>query len=369
MERILVVDDEPSITTQLARVIEDMGFEVVAHNDPLEAIRESGFQVVITDYMMPGINGAEFLERLRESNPEAVRVLITAADDFKVATQAVNRGEVFRMLGKPWRLAELRDTVQQAVDCYRLTHENRKLTSELAERNSQLSALNRSLELKVMERTNGLLEGMVRALDYRDTETQWHSRRVALFTRHIARQAGATEEELVVIEQGALLHDIGKIGVRDSILLKPGKLTPDEWVEMKQHPEIGWRMLAAIPFLRGAAEIVFQHQERWDGGGYPRGLKGEDMTFGARCFGIADTLDAITSDRPYRKSRPIEVAVDEIRRCGGSQFDPALVAAFLCVPLEDWSSIRRSVETLAEEDHRRWGDRPLVTALKARQGQ
>ena len=145
----------------------------------------------------------------------------------------------------------------------------------------------------------------------------------------------------MVIEQGALLHDIGKIGVRDSILLKPGKLTPEEWVEMKQHPEIGWRMLATIPFLREAAEIVYQHQERWDGGGYPRGLKGDGIVFGARCFCLADTLDAITSDRPYRKAASLDVAVSEIGRLGGAQFDPELVSAFLKIPQTDWSDIRQ----------------------------
>ena len=145
-----------------------------------------------------------------------------------------------------------------------------RLTASLAEKNVELTTLNHTLEAQVVERTSGLLEGMVRALDYRDTETQWHSRRVALFTRRIAQAAGITGDALEIIEQGALLHDIGKIGVRDSVLLKPGPLTPEEWVEMKQHPEIGWRMLRTIPYLMGPAQIVYEHQERWDGKGYPR---------------------------------------------------------------------------------------------------
>jgi putative nucleotidyltransferase with HDIG domain len=367
MERFLVVDDDESIVRQLTRVLESMGFEVAAYTDPREALKERRFDVVLTDYMMPHLNGAELLEQLRVTNPHAVRLLLTAANDFKVAAEAINRGEIFRLLSKPWQLADLKNTVKQAVDYYRLLQDNLKLTAELAQRNAQLLDLNHNLEAQVVERTNGLLEGMVRALDYRDTETQWHSRRVSLYTRHIAQKAGAAASDLVIIEQGALLHDIGKIGVRDSILLKPGKLTPEEWVEMRQHPEIGWRMLATIPFLRDASEIVYQHQERWDGKGYPRGLAAEGIVFGARCFCIADTLDAITSDRPYRKSAPLEQAIAEIGRVAGTQFDPDLVKAFLEIPTTDWTDIRKRVEAMAEVDQKRWGDKPLLTPVKVQQ--
>src|SRR5262249_28929363 len=197
--------------------------------------------------------------------------------------------------------------------------------------------------------TNGLLEGMVAALDHRDTETQWHSRRVSLYSRAIADAAGVKGTELKSIEQGALLHDIGKIGVRDSILLKPGPLTPEEWVEMKLHPEIGYRMLSKMPYLHEASLIVWQHQERYDGQGYPRGMKGKDICVGARIFTVADTLDAIPSDRPYRKGRPLQVAKDEIKRCSGTQFDPDVVEAFLRIPDPEWARVREQVEGLEAE--------------------
>lgn len=362
------MDDDESITRQLTKVLEAMGYEVVAYTDAARAAEEKRFDIVLTDFMMPQLNGAELLAKLRVTNPHAVRLLLTAASDFKVAMEAVNRGEVFRLLAKPWQLADLRNAIKQAVDYHRLLEENRRLQRELGERNAQLTELNRTLEAQVVERTSGLLEGMIRALDYRDTETQWHSRRVSLFTRRIAEAAGVSGEDLLVIEQGALLHDIGKIGVRDSILLKPGPLTADEWVEMKQHPEIGWRMLATIPFLKRAAEIVYQHQERWDGKGYPRALKGEQIALGARCFTIADALDAITSDRPYRKGSPLEGAIAEIGRLGGTQFDPHLVTLFLAVPKEEWQRIRREVEALAAEDGKRFEGKPLITPVKAMQG-
>jgi HD-GYP domain-containing protein (c-di-GMP phosphodiesterase class II) len=160
-------------------------------------------------------------------------------------------------------------------------------------------------------------------------------------------QLGITEPELTVIEHGALLHDIGKIGVRDRVLLKPGPLTSDEWTEMKRHPELGWALLQRVDYLRPASSIVLQHQEKWDGTGYPAGLKGEEIVIGARVFHAVDTLDAITSDRPYRRARPFEDARQEIVRCGGTQFDPAIVEAFLSVPGEEWERIRLDVETVA----------------------
>lgn len=358
METFLVVDDDPNITEVLAKVLTSMGFEVVTHSDPREAARERRFDLVITDFMMPHLSGVELLKTLEANNPDAVRLLITAANDFKVAMQAVNDGHVFRLLSKPWALAELRGAIEQSVRYFRVMEDNRRLTRELAARNAQLVTLNATLEAQVIERTNGLLEGMVRALDYRDTETQWHSWRVSRYTRRIAEAwGGFSQETLLSIEQGALLHDIGKIGVSDTILLKPGPLTPEEWVEMKKHPEIGWRMLGNIGYLRAAAEIVYQHQERWDGKGYPRGLKGEDIVVGARMFCVADTLDAITSDRPYRKGSPLEVGLREIARLAGTQFDPRAVEAFLSVPPDDWLRIRAEVEALEEADVRRYGPR------------
>lgn len=355
-ERFLIVDDDPTITEALAKIVSSLGYETVIHSDPREAVNETGFDVVITDFMMPGLSGVELLRELRIRQPDAVRLLITAANDFKVAMQAVNEGEVFRLLSKPWSLADLRASITQAVDYFRLVKENKRLTRELAERNAQLTVLNTTLEQQVTERTSGLLEGMIRALDYRDTETQWHSWRVARFTRRIAVELGIKGDELVHIEQGALLHDIGKIGVRDAILLKPGPLTPDEWVEMKKHPELGFRMLKNIEYLQPAAQIVYQHQEKWNGLGYPRGLKGEEIVIGARLFCIADTMDAICSDRPYRKGSPLEVAISEIGRLAGTQFDPKAVEVFLSIPPTEWVRIRQEIEALESLDRQKNGE-------------
>ena len=199
---------------------------------------------------------------------------------------------------------------------------------------------------------------MVAVLDYRDTETQWHSRRVSRFTRRIAEHMGVRDAlELRTIEMGALLHDIGKIGVRDAVLLKPGPLDQEEWHEMREHPRLGWALLQRIEFLRDASVIVLQHQERYDGRGYPAGLKGEQIVLGARLFAVADTYDAITSDRPYRKAQPHAAAIEEMQRVAGTQLDPHGVEAFCDIGEAEWQRIRSEVEkiSLVEQE---WGWTP-----------
>jgi putative nucleotidyltransferase with HDIG domain len=349
-DRVLIIDDDELILKALARILETAGFEprcYLVPEEALAAIETDNPVVIISDYMMPSMDGVAFLKAARLRCPGAVRILCTAAEDFRVALQAVNAGEVFRIISKPWHQQELLATVQQAAEAARLRLENERLTAEVQRQNGQLREINSRLEEMVRHRTQALLEGLIAALDYRDAETQWHSRRVSLYARRLAESLGMTEPDLTVIEHGALLHDIGKIGVRDRVLLKPGPLTNDEWSEMKRHPELGWALLQRVDYLRPASAIVLQHQEKWDGSGYPTGLRGEEIVIGARIFHVVDTLDAITSDRPYRRSRPFSEARDEISRCRGSQFDPAVVDAFLKVAPEDWERIRLDVETVA----------------------
>src|SRR6202171_2235660 len=308
IERLLVVDDEAPILHALQRTFEAAGYDVTACGDPAEALdrlKEKPYQVLSADYMMPGMSGAEVLAPAKALQPETARILPPAARVFSAAADPINNGEISRILPKPWNRVELLGTVRQAFDTYALRERNRQLTAIVQSQNAELAALNRGLEKLVEERTTNLLDGMVAVLDYRDTETQWHSRRVSRFTRRIAGQLGVREaHELRTIEMGSLLHDIGKIGVRDAVLLKPGPLDSDEWIEMREHPRLGWALLQRIEFLRDASLIVLQHQERYDGRGYPSGLKGDEIVLGARLFAVADTYDAITSDRPYRKAQP-----------------------------------------------------------------
>src|SRR3954454_13363940 len=351
VERLLVVDDEAPILHALQRTFKAAGYEVCACADPAGAwdrLREKPYQVLSADYMMPGMTGAEFLAQARALQPETIRILLTAAHDFSAAVDAVNNGEIFRILAKPWNRVELLGTVRQAFDTYALREKNRQLTAIVQSQNAELASLNKGLERLVEQRTTNLLDGMVAVLDYRDTETQWHSRRVSRFTRRIAEQLGIRDaHELRTIEMGALLHDIGKIGVRDAVLLKPGPLDQDEWVEMREHPHLGWALLQRIEFLRDASVIVLQHQERYDGRGYPSGLRGEQIVIGARLFAVADTYDAITSDRPYRKAQSHAAAIAEIRRVAGTQLDPGVAAAFCAIADDEWRAIRADVEKIS----------------------
>lgn len=356
LRRILVVDDDPLILRAIQRVLEAQGFEVLANVSPemaLEDLRGAEVGLIVSDYMMPGMNGVEFLMEARRICPDAPRLLLTAINDFRVAAEAVNNGEIYRLLAKPWNHADLVTTVRQAYEFGELKRQHARLTARVQEQNAVLQEVNRNLEGLVQERTKDLLDGMINALDYRDMETQWHSHRVSLYARHLAEEMGMEGLALHDVEMGALLHDIGKIGVRDSVLLKPGPLTPLEWEEMKEHPAIGYRLLRGIDYLKEAAKIVLQHQERYDGKGYPAGLKGDEIVIGARIFAVVDTLDAIRTDRIYRPGRPFSVAVEEIKRCAGTQFDPEVVEAFVQTPPEAWEVIRMRVERMAQESARR----------------
>ena len=178
---------------------------------------------------------------------------------------------------------------------------------------------------------NETLHALVKALDTRDNETGGHSERVTLIALSIAQQMKLDEKQIQQIHWGALLHDVGKIGIPDNILRKPGKLTEDEWKIMRTHPLTGYEMLKSIPFLAPALDVVLHHHERFDGSGYPSGLAGKDIPLSARIFTIADTFDAMTNDRPYRKAFTMEIALGEIQKCANSQFDPEIVNAFLMV--------------------------------------
>jgi HD-GYP domain-containing protein (c-di-GMP phosphodiesterase class II) len=210
------------------------------------------------------------------------------------------------------------------------------------------------------------LGALAAALDLRDRETEGHSRRVVAYTARLARERGLRPAEISEICRGALIHDIGKIGVPDAILLKPGALTADERRLIEKHPQEGFEMLLGVPYLKDEIQIVLAHQERWDGSGYPFGLRGETIPLGARLFAVADTFDALTSDRPYRQSRPMAEAREIIATEAGVKFDPDVVAAFLAVPMAEWEQIRSQVE--AEVAARRaWrAERLLKESIGAR---
>jgi len=270
-------------------------------------------------------------------------VMVTAVHDISVALAAIRNG-AYDYLLKPFEREQLLATVRRALENRRLKLENRayqtNLESLVAARTEQLrktmSNLERSYDIT--------LEALGDALDLKDAETEGHSKRVTAFTIAMARALGLAADQIRVIARGAFLHDIGKMAIPDNILRKPGKLDTEEIAIMREHCFRGYQMLKKIPFLAEAAEIVYSHQERYDGTGYPRGLKGEEIPLGARIFSVADTLDAIRSDRPYRPAQPFSAAKKEIEVWSGRQFDPEIVKVFLSMPENIWDDLRKEID-------------------------
>jgi putative nucleotidyltransferase with HDIG domain len=241
---------------------------------------------------------------------------------------------------KPFRLAEITNSVREALQRRRNQIEQAQRMQLLEETvNERTVELRRMLD-RLHDASEITLEALVAALDAREHETQAHSKRVSEYTLFLAREMGVDAAQLDVIRRGAMLHDIGKIGISDSILLKPGKLTDREWIDMQKHPHIGFWILDGIEALKPASDVVLSHHERYDGGGYPRKLSKSDIPLGARIFSVTDCLDVMTSDRPYRKALSYEQARNEILRFAGTQFDPDVVKYFLRVPAGIWTEIR-----------------------------
>ena len=270
-------------------------------------------------------------------------VMVTAVHDISVALAAIRNG-AYDYLLKPFEREQLLATVRRALENRRLKLENRAYQTDLE---ALVEARTEQLRkaLVDLERSYDItLEALGDALDKKDAETEGHSKRVTAFTIAIARAMGLSKDQIAVIARGAFLHDIGKMAVPDAILRKPGKLTPDEILIMQEHCYHGYEILKKIPFLGEAAEIVYAHQERYDGTGYPRGLKGEQIPLGARMFSVADTLDAITSDRPYRPAQSLTAARIEIEKWSGRQFDPEVVKVFLSMDENIWPDLRKEVD-------------------------
>jgi putative nucleotidyltransferase with HDIG domain len=265
-------------------------------------------------------------------------IMVTAMHDISIALEAIRAGAYDYIL-KPFEKDQLYLSVRRALEHRNLVLENRTYQSDLeqlvAERTQQLSIALQDLE----QSYDYTLEALGGALDAKDAETEGHCQRVTAFTITIARAMGVEKGLLRHIARGAFLHDIGKMGVPDNILTKPGPLTAEEREIMRRHCDIGFAVLERIPFLKEAAEIVLSHQECYDGSGYPRGLKGEQIPIGARIFAVADTLDAMISDRPYRRALPISAAREEIQRFSGKQFDPRVVEVFMAQPEKLWREL------------------------------
>jgi len=320
---VLIVDDEYSGRETLQSVLEGEGYELeMAENGPeaIEKAKELLPDVIVLDVMMPGMTGLEVCQRIR-SDPQIAEIpiiILTALDDRESLLNALKAG-ADDFISKPFDRSELRARLMG------ITRLNRY--QKLVQDRARLREANEHL-LAAYEAT---IAGWSRALDLRDKETEYHSRRVTQLTIKLAEASGISADEIMHIRRGSLLHDMGKIGVPDAILHKPAALTDEEWTIMRKHPQLVYDLLYSVEYLRPALNIPYCHHEKWDGTGYPRGLKGEQIPLAARLFAVADVWDALTSDRPYRPAWSQEEALIFIREQSGSHFDPHAVDLFFRV--------------------------------------
>jgi putative nucleotidyltransferase with HDIG domain len=349
-ERILVVNDDDPIREIICSMLTAAGYlcrEATGGLNALALLLESEeFDLIVTDLMNDELGGMGLLERTKVY-PNTPVVMVAAMNDISVVLAAIRNG-AYDYLPMPFEREQLLATVRRALDNRRLKVDSLKYQMELQRvvdiRNEQLQKTLASLEHSY----DIALQGFGDALALRDAETAGHSKRVAAFTIGIARAMGLPKDQIAVIARGAFLHDIGKMAIPDAILRKPGPLSSEEFMRMRKHCYHGYHILKKVPFLEEAAKIVYAHHESYDGTGYPRRLKGDEIPLGARFVAVANTLDAVTSDQPYRKARSLAEAREEIKRWSGRQFDPDVVRAFLSMPDKIWQDLSREIAVTHE---------------------
>jgi putative two-component system response regulator len=319
--KILIVDDDEMARAGVEGLLLSEPYELYFAANGIEGMATATAlhpDLILLDVMMPQMDGFEVCKLIR-ATPEIADVpilLITSLDDQSSRINGLQAG-ADDFVSKPYNRLELFARLQTIL---RLNRYRR-----IAEQQNELRALNDEL-LIAYDKT---IEGWSNALDLRDKETEGHTERVVKLTCDFARAVGLPDADLEHIRRGALLHDVGKLGVPDAILFKPGKLSEDEWVIMRRHPVYAYKWLSSIKFIEPALNIPYCHHEKWDGSGYPRSLKGEEIPLSARLFAIVDVWDALCSDRPYRKAMPKPEVLEYIRGQAGTHFDPALIDTFV----------------------------------------
>jgi putative nucleotidyltransferase with HDIG domain len=360
--QILLLSSEAAQAASISRILSAQNLPVLSCPSPEQAMetlaadsaKNPRINLVLLD---AGPNGKHLFTWLREVledllaplvllwNSDRVQipiVLMTDPPHVSQAVQALQMG-AYDYLLKPFSADQLIATVRRTLQYRRLQTQNDLFRHHLEQ---LISARTEMLQHSMRQLENSYdvtLEALGNALDLKDAETEGHSKRVTAYTLALGRAVGLGEPQLRVVGRGAFLHDIGKMAIPDAILRKPAKLTLEERAVMRTHTELGYQMIRKIPYLQEAAEIVYSHQEHFDGSGYPRGLRGEEIHIGARIFAVADTFDAITSNRPYRKANTMDAARKEILRCAGTQFDPSIVDVFVATPDSIWLDLREGI--------------------------
>ncbi len=312
---ILLVDDEVNNLQLLRRTLRHDYNIMTASNgkEALEIVEHHGKEIslIVSDQKMPEMQGTEFLKQVSNEYPDIIKILLTGHLDVDAIVDSINDCHLYQYIVKPFDPEVLKMTIDGGIQKYNLLNNKTVILKDLRE---------------LFYKTIKLIAA---ALDAKDPYTHGHSMRVTMYSMILAKKLNLDDTMLEEIETAGLLHDIGKIGIPQRILCKPGKLTDEEFEVMKSHPEQGEKMLKDIKKLTLISNWLRTHHEKWDGTGYPNGMKGEEIPLSGRIIALADTYDAMTSDRPYRKALSHEVAIEEIKRCAGTQFDPVLAQLFV----------------------------------------
>lgn len=318
--RVLVADDDPSVRALFPEMLSgDYYCRVVTSAEEAQEVlhQTDDFQLIVSDVRMGGMNGIDLVRYVRARHAHIPVIIMSGASEIEITVEAFRAGACDYIF-KPFDMIDMGDAVVRALN-----------------RPAPIS------EEQIREmRWNASAAALSLALGCKDNETSGHAARVVHFSLRLGREMGLSHEAMIALKLGSRLHDIGKIGVDDRVLRKPTKLDEGEWEQMKQHPRKGMELVIGANLPEAAARVVGQHHEQWDGSGYPRGLRGDEIDTPARIFSVIDAFDAITSDRCYRRAQNYEAALAELRRCAGTQFDPAVVEAFGRVPAADWITIR-----------------------------
>lgn len=349
---LLIIDDEPEIRNMLHEFLCE-SYRCLTANSAEEALAllaTDSFDLIISDISLERMSGLEMVPHVLDLAPQTVIIMMSGTQTIESAIEALRVG-AFDYIMKPFDLRHVEVAVRRALEHHSLLRAKHRYENYLEEligkRTTELNHTLNSLE----DSYRTTLKALAAALDTRDTETHGHSERVVNFSLRLGQELNLDRDQMRSLEFGALLHDIGKIGIPDAILRKPAPLTNKEWEKMREHPALGQRILRGIEFLDGAARVVGQHHEKWDGSGYPSGLRAEEIDLNARIFAVADAFDAIISDRVYRVGKSYNLAAAELERCAGQHFDPQVVAAFHLVPEAEWKSLREDSVIKGKENY------------------
>ncbi len=330
--RIIAVDDEEGIIESLSVFLKRTDYEFVGITDPVEAIetiKREHFDLMLLDFMMMPLHGDQVVEEIRKFNKELYILLLTGHKDLAPPLETIKRLDIQGYCEKSDKFDQLLLLIESGIKSIKQMHEIKRI-------NEELSASNEKLEQAYLD----MIQTLRYTVEAKDLYTRGHSDRVSEYSVLIGEKLGLSEDEIKTLRIGGLFHDIGKIGIPDKILLKTEKLTDDEYSEIKNHPSIGAHILGASSVFNNIIPIVKHHHERYDGRGYPSGLNGEEIPYMARIAALADTFDAMTSKRSYRNALELNVVVQEIERCKGTQFDPKISDIFLDILKNEFDKIK-----------------------------